>query len=335
MPPLASIVVPAHNQLEYCRQCIGSVLSNTRPPYKLILVDNGSTDGVAEFFDAVPNATVVHCGANLGFPAGVNRGLEHVEGHALLLNSDTIVPEGWLEALHNAFDVRGDCGAVGPFSNYVSGEQLVDAPPLNSIDDINAFARQRREWGGGRLRDTRRLVGFCMLIRDRALADVGKLDERFGVGNFEDDDYSLRLTRAGYALCIAESGFVFHYGSRTFAALGYAGADFNALCAANQEVFLNKWDDAGADARARDAEAAELCARAASLDKSQFTEAVRLLAEAVKRSPRRAESYFALAELLNAAGQPSVALEYFRKAAAFSPNRLDFVERLKRAESGV
>jgi len=69
-----SIIIQAFNQLAYCRECVEPILSHTEWPYKLILVDNGSTDGVGEFSDSIPNATVVHTGTNLGFPAGVALG---------------------------------------------------------------------------------------------------------------------------------------------------------------------------------------------------------------------------------------------------------------------
>ena len=88
---MISIIIPAFNQLDYCRQCILSVQLHTPPPYKLILVDNGSTDGVAEYFDEVPGAHVIHARKNLGFAGGVNLGMAAAEGPVLLLNRDTLV----------------------------------------------------------------------------------------------------------------------------------------------------------------------------------------------------------------------------------------------------
>ena len=70
-----SIVIPAFNQLEYCRACIESIRRVTERAYRLILVDNGSSDGVSEYFDSLDGADVVHVPENLGFPAGSNLGL--------------------------------------------------------------------------------------------------------------------------------------------------------------------------------------------------------------------------------------------------------------------
>ncbi|MEA3365964.1 MAG: glycosyltransferase, partial [Candidatus Hydrogenedentes bacterium] len=118
-----SVIIPAFNQVNYCRQCIQSIRMHTDREYRLILVDNGSTDGVSEFFDSVPGATVVHSDANLGFAGGVNLGFDHADGHVLLLNSDTLVPKGWLGILQHALLEEDDIGMVGPMSNCVSGPQ--------------------------------------------------------------------------------------------------------------------------------------------------------------------------------------------------------------------
>src|SRR5262249_3380546 len=91
--------------------------------------------------------------------------------------------------------------------------------------------------------DTDRLVGFCLLIRRELIERIGLLDERFGVGCFEDDDYCLRALRAGYRAVIAGDAFVHHFGGRTFAA---SGVDFNALMRRNEELFHAKWAAAGA-----------------------------------------------------------------------------------------
>jgi glycosyltransferase involved in cell wall biosynthesis len=200
-----SIIIPAFNQLEYCRQCITSIRLATTRPYKLILVDNGSTDGVSEYFDSIKGATVVHAKENVGFAAGVNLGLAHCEGHSLLLNSDTLVPNGWLERLEATLLQSDDIGMVGPRSNCVSGSQLIDDLQFNEMDKINAYADARAKEHGGELRDVARLVGFCLLIRDKVVQEVGLLDEAYGTGNFEDDDYCLRVMRAGYRLCVAEA----------------------------------------------------------------------------------------------------------------------------------
>ncbi len=272
MANLVSIIVPAFNQLQYCRQCVESILecggndaallgrkvsaprvplargaetlrlSDEPTPYRLILVDNGSTDGVGAYFDSVPGAIVLHAEKNLGFAGGVNLGLAHAQGHVLLLNSDTLVPHGWLPRLTNALESADDIGMVGPLSNCVSGSQQLDKLSFTTMDEIHAFANDLAQRNARRLRDVARLVGFCLLIREEAFKAVGLFDESYGIGNFEDDDYCLRMLRAGYRLCVAEDAFVFHYGSRTFDGMGITGDAWQTLIANNQRHFLSKWD---------------------------------------------------------------------------------------------
>ena len=70
-----------------------------------------------------------------------------------------------------------------------------------------------------------RLVGFCLLIRRELIDAIGLLDEQFGIGCFEDDDYCLRAIAAGFRAVIAGDAFVHHFGSRTFLGSGVdAGA---------------------------------------------------------------------------------------------------------------
>lgn len=333
MATTVSIVIPAHNQLDYCRQCIESIRRSTDYPYRLILVDNGSTDGVEQYFDRVPGATVVHAGRNAGFPAGANLGLAHVQGHALLLNSDTVVPRGWLGRLVAALDRDPRIGLVGPMSNCVSGAQYIEGLDLNSIEAIDAYSERLARKNAGNLLDCDRLVGFCLLIRDTALRDVGLLDESFGIGNFEDDDYCLRVRRAGYRVCIAQDCFVFHYGSRTFQALGFGAREYRDLLARNEARFREKWklkDDSIAHALQVSIQLNE--AGTARYRKGDFAGALRLLLQAISVCPTFEQNYNDLGVVLWEMGEHERAIESFRRAARLNPNHTAAKENLQACE---
>jgi len=316
-----SIIIPAYNQVDYCRQCLHTLLENTPKPYKLILVNNGSTDEVPAFFDAIPNAVVVHTGRNLGFAGGINAGLAHCEGHALLLNSDTILPRGWLAPLCAALEADPRIGMVGPRSNCVSGEQQIDDLHLEDMDAINAFAEKLAQSERAKLRDVGRLVGFCLLIREAVWRDVGGLDEAFGIGNFEDDDYCMRVLRAGYRLVMAEDAFVFHYGSRTFQGMGLDTEAWNTLITHNQGVFEEKWQAAAAiapEALAR-SQALNQQASAASARGDQVA-AIALLKEAIGAAPAWEVNYNDLGAMLWEMGDAPSALRYFEEALRRNPH---------------
>ena len=323
MPTPVSIVIPAHNQLDCCRQCVESILAHTQYPHKLVLVDNGSSDGVAEYFDSVPGAIAVHSHENVGFPAGVNLGLPHAEGHVLLLNNDTIVPDRWLERLVAALESAPRIGLVGPMSNCVSGPQFVPDLEFNGIEEINAFAEANAQAKRGRVLDAERIVGFCMLIRDSAFEAVGMLDESFGIGNFEDDDYCLRVRKAGYRVCIAEDCFVFHYGSRTFSAIGFDSGKFQALIAKNERTFNRKWGTESGASRAEQVaegllkEARELAASGKNVA------AVARIKDAVLMAPYHAPAYCQLGALLLDLGSKAQAIEQFRRALRLDPDHAE------------
>lgn len=331
-----SIVIPAFNQLEYCRQCVHSILLNTQREYTLILVDNGSTDGVSEFFDSIPGAIALHAGENLGFAGGVNLGLKHAEGHAVILNSDTIVPKGWLERLEEALLAAPDIGIIGPMSNCVSGSQLIPGLSFNGIDEINAYADTLYRSHRGRQRDVARLVGFCLLIRDEVIEKIGLFDESFGIGNYEDDDYCLRTLRAGYRLCVAEDCFIFHYGSRTFLGMGLVDEQWKTLMAENEGKFLSKWaiqpeerSDAVQQSRQLNRQAQETFANGDPVN------AVRLLKQAIETAPLYERNYNDLGVILWQLGEQERAYTHFERALRLHPGYQEAKDNLLQAAEAL
>jgi GT2 family glycosyltransferase len=319
-----SIVIPAFNQLEYCRACIASIIEQTRREYRLILVDNGSTDGVGEFFDSIPGAVVVHAEQNRGFAGGVNLGLGQAEGHVVVLNSDTLVSPGWLARLEAALLSAGDIGMAGPRTNNAPGPQQVPRLALRNQEEINAFAEKLAHDHAGRVREAVReavrLVGFCMLIREEALRDVGRFDESYGIGNYEDDDYCWRLREAGYRMVIADDAFVYHHGGRTFAGMGYDDESFRELLETNRARFLGKWGY-GLPGNATPRQKAEvLHARAQeALAHKRPKEAAELASEAVRLDPENGDHYALLASVMEHAGRQDMAFRLMKQAVARAP----------------
>lgn len=239
-PGLTSLVILTHNQLEYTRRCLDSVRRFTDEPHELIVVDNASSDGTVEYLRSLPDVRLIANADNRGFPAAANQGIRAASGRQiLLLNNDTVVTTGWLKRLLRALHSEPTIGLVGPCSNCVSGEQQVAV----GYDDLAGFDGFAWDWGkrhDGRRSDTDRLIGFCLLIRREVVDRIGLLDERFGLGCFEDDDYCLQALQAGWRAVIAWDAFVHHYGGRTFVG---SGVDFAALMEENQRRFRTKWEE--------------------------------------------------------------------------------------------
>lgn len=242
-PALTSIILVTHNELSYTRRCVDSILRNTGELHELIFVDNGSTDGTREYLHALPGATVIVNSTNRGFPAAANQGLRAARGgQLLLLNNDTVVPAGWLGRLLAPLTEDSRIGLVGPCSNAVSGPQQVPVS-YRRLEELDDFAQKWTSENSEERVDVDRLVGFCLLIRRELLDEIGYLDERFGVGCFEDDDYCRRALEAGYRAVIARDAFIHHFGSQTFRG---SGLDLGAVLRRNEQLFRAKWAPAAA-----------------------------------------------------------------------------------------
>ncbi len=137
-------------------------------------------------------------------------------------------------------DADGTIGLAGPMSNYAAPPQLVEDVPYQDLDQMKVFARRWREEHRGQWFTVPKLSGFCLLMTRAVYDAVGGLDERFGLGFFDDDDLGERARRAGFAMAVAHDLFVHHFGSRTFAG---NGIDANKLLDENAAKFAAKWGD--------------------------------------------------------------------------------------------
>jgi glycosyltransferase involved in cell wall biosynthesis len=156
---LASIIVPCWNQLEFTRHCISSLMRHTRPPWELILVDNGSADGTRDYCAGVHDAssvpvTVVTNATNLGFPAAINQGLEQAHGEYLvLLNNDVVVTDAWLDqlvALANAESRQAADEPQNERAEIASTAECAKSAKIDAVDgepgifDFNELLAERR-----------------------------------------------------------------------------------------------------------------------------------------------------------------------------------------------
>lgn len=235
-----SIVMLTCNGVEYTRKCIESIMNFTeKGRYELIIVDNGSKDGTKEYICSVSGVKVILNDENLGFAKGNNSGIKAARGeYVVLINNDVIVTPGWLDGLIRCAESDSQIGIVGPVSNYVSGEQKDDEANYETLEEMIEYAKRFSKKNKGRWFPINRIVGFCMLIKREVVDKVGLLDERFGIGNFEDDDYSLRTILAGYKLMVAGDVFIHHFGGRTF--IGN-NIDYRKQILDNQDIFCKKW----------------------------------------------------------------------------------------------
>ena len=199
--PDLSIVIVSFNARTDLERCLKSL--HDAPPshsHEIIVVDNASSDGSADAARRWTGVRVIETGANLGFSRGNNAGIRASSGlNLLLLNSDTIVPAGAIDALLTTLDRHNDVAVVGP--RLVDGSGRAELSfgrmigPLAELRqkqiakrDVDALTRREHfpDW----------VSGACLLVR-RADADaVGLLDERYTM-YLEDVDFCAAIRARG------------------------------------------------------------------------------------------------------------------------------------------
>jgi GT2 family glycosyltransferase len=175
---------------------------------------------------------------NAGFAKANNQGLAIARGDYLVfLNDDTVAPRGWLARMLRHLD-DPEIGLVNAVTNYSGNESRIEVP-YHNVTEMEAFATAYMRQHDGEHFDIRVAALYCVGIRRDVFEQVGPLDEAYGLGMFEDDDYSQRVRAAGYRVICAEDVFIHHYGSMTYGRM--APADYDALWARNQAHYERKW----------------------------------------------------------------------------------------------
>ena len=250
---VTSIIILSYNTLIMLQMCIESIRGFTAPgTYELIVVDNASHDGSVEWLKEQSDIKCIFNKENKGFPIGCNQGMEIAAGsEILLLNSDVIVTPRWLEQLKCALYSSEKIGAVSCLTNKCSNFQQISVPYNTKnidIDGLMEFSEQFNHSDSSKWLPYYTLVGFCMLFRTSLYKKIGGLDEIFTPGNFEDDDYSIRIRMAGYQLLLCQDTFIHHFGSSSFVNPASEAERinkinrYNALLEKNRNIFINKWN---------------------------------------------------------------------------------------------
>jgi len=235
---MTSIIIPTFNGIGLLRECIEAIEAYTDSPYEIVVVDNGSTDGTAEYCLGKP-VTYISLPENRGFPEACNYGMLAARGsELLLLNNDVVVSRNWLSNLLHCLYSGENVGIVGPMTNYASGKQMKELHYAN-LDEFHQLAETMNRHDPKKWLEVKRIVGLCFLFKRELMEKIGLLDERFSPGHYEDDDYCLRSRNAGYRILIAGDTFVHHHGSASFRKQGQELMD--RLVETNYRKFIEKW----------------------------------------------------------------------------------------------
>lgn len=218
LKPRTAVLIVNWNGKILTRDCLESLNSDNYPLEDVFLVDNGSTDGSAEFIaQNYPRVNIIQAPHNLGFTGGNNLGLRQILEDArydsvLLLNNDTLVTTGMIARLRDALQ-RDRVGIVQP--KLVAFDRI-------TTDNAGFFTDRfimTKGRGQGKPIDVAwaesgffYASGACMLVRSEVFREIGLLDEAL-FAYHEDVDFSWRVRLFGWSLLYVEEAVCFHKGS--------------------------------------------------------------------------------------------------------------------------
>ncbi len=217
------MAVPVHNAFDEFQACIEAVLRNTRYPARIVVVDDASTDPrMLDLLDSLPGrgVEVMRSTENRGFVETANDVFDSTTGDVVLLNSDTLVPPGWLTRMVAAAIRQPKVATVTALSNNAGAFSAPefgrrnDVPRWLTSDDVGRLIAQTSEriYPSGPTGN-----GFCMYFRRAALDEVGVFDaEAFPRGYGEENDFCMRSRAAGWKHLVDDSTYVMHDRSASF-----------------------------------------------------------------------------------------------------------------------
>jgi len=227
-----SVIIVNWNTRDILRDCLSSVFKETQGlEFEVIVIDNGSDDGSVEMVEAdFPEAIVIANAENRGFAAANNQGIAIAKGSfILLLNSDTMILDDAIGKTVVFARTHPDAAVVGcrvlnpdhtmqrtcfmypsVLNTFLGATYLYKIFPKSKF-----FGREHMMWWG---RDDVQAVdvvtGCFMLVRRRAIEQVGLMDERYFVYG-EETDWCYRFKKAGWKIMFSPDGRIIHYAGQS------------------------------------------------------------------------------------------------------------------------
>jgi GT2 family glycosyltransferase len=290
MNSLIYLIVLNWNNCPDTLKCLDSLAQVQEPPFRVVVVDNGSDDGSEAHIRArFPNVTLLQTGQNLGYAGGNNVGIRYAldrgADYVGIFNNDVTVAPDALARLYAALQHSVDIGIANPLLAEMQWPERVwalgCAMDWRTGDVERLYAGQPvSAWRERALLDVEMAQGAALLIRRRVFESVGLLDERFYL-YFEESDWCLQVRQAGYRIVAVPSAVVWH---RVSAVLGSASPVVDYYMLRNHLRFIARrttgWARLGLIARAVGRNAATIAAYTVKSDHGQRTphRNVRLLA---------------------------------------------------------
>jgi GT2 family glycosyltransferase len=221
--PPVTIVIPAYGAASELAECLASLVRHAPADCPVVVADDASPDdsvaAVARCFEPKLALTYVRRTKNLGFVENCNVAIREIltTGHdVLLLNSDTEVTAGFLEEMSAVLHLHEKHGAVSPRSNNATIFSVPIHGGLTAAESYDLWTAVRPLLPRYQVMPT--AVGFCLLIKNTVLRQLGEFDPIYSPGYNEENDLICRMNRHGYSAIAAHHAFVCHDESSSFGA---------------------------------------------------------------------------------------------------------------------
>jgi GT2 family glycosyltransferase/glycosyltransferase involved in cell wall biosynthesis len=244
--PGVSVIVVTYNNLEFTKACLASLDEHSHyENLEIIVVDNASSDGTPNFLvdwaSIGGNRKIILNDDNRGFAAANNQGLCVATGdYLVMLNNDTYVTPGWVRTLVGHLKRDESIGLIGPVTNNIGNEAKIDIhyADINEMLIKSAYYTRRHI---GQVYPLRTAAFFCAMLSRKTYELVGTLEEAFGRGFFEDDDYCRRIENQKLRIVCAEDVFIHHHLSASFDKLKQK--ERQQLFEDNKKIYEAKWGE--------------------------------------------------------------------------------------------
>lgn len=225
---MISIIIVSWNTASFLENCLASILANPpTSPFEKWVIDNASTDDSPRMVrEKFPQVHLVENRENVGFARANNQAIQRCTGkYILLLNPDTLVASGALQALVDFLDKHPEAGAAGARILKPDGSLQISSHPrptlsrefwrLFHLDVLSPYAMYPpTKWETTQPQDVDVLAGSCLLLRKEVLDQVGFLDEDYFIYS-EEIDLCYRIQRAGWRLYWIPQAEVVHFGGQS------------------------------------------------------------------------------------------------------------------------
>jgi GT2 family glycosyltransferase len=214
------IIIPVYNGYEFLEKLFDSIERNTASDYRLIVTNDCSSDERVKTYllkrlENHPDAIFIDNDENQGFLNSVNKAYSHVSDHFLLLNTDTEVPDFWLERLMYPI-IHMDkvasttpftnSGEIASFPNFVTDNEIFDGMTVDDLDEVFKGINAQEFYT-----EIPTGVGFCMGVNYTLTKEIGMfVSDTFGKGYGEENDWCQRAIQKGFRNILVPNLFVYH-----------------------------------------------------------------------------------------------------------------------------